>query len=114
MYTGAWVPNWPGETKEEFHVGPHIMIVTPHPEELQGVSRDGQNRTYVTHLPGDIPIYCSWSYRFKLIPGERMMPADLAKAATPSRKSISRRRGGLAETLGRKDRRMEDARNCSP
>ncbi len=20
MYTGAWVPNWPGETKKEFHV----------------------------------------------------------------------------------------------
>jgi hypothetical protein len=53
MYTGAWVPNWPGETKTEFHVGPHIMVVTPHPEELQGFSRDGQNGTYVTHLPGD-------------------------------------------------------------
>ena len=53
MYTGAWVPNWPGETKEQFHVGPHIMVVTPHSEELQGFSRDGQNGTYVTHLPGD-------------------------------------------------------------
>jgi hypothetical protein len=32
MYTGAWVPNWPGETaKKEFHVGLHIMVVTPHP-----------------------------------------------------------------------------------
>jgi hypothetical protein len=27
------------------------------------------------------------------------MPPDVAKAATPWRKSISRRRGGLAETL---------------
>ena len=53
MHTGAWVPNWPGETKKEFHVGPHITVVTPHPEELQGFSRDGQNGTYVTHLPGD-------------------------------------------------------------
>jgi hypothetical protein len=53
MYTGAWVPNWPGETKKEFHVGPRIMVVTPHPEELQGFTRDGQNGTYVTHLPGD-------------------------------------------------------------
>jgi hypothetical protein len=34
-------------------VGPHIMVVTPHPEELQGFSHDGQNGTYVTHLPGD-------------------------------------------------------------
>ena len=54
MYTGAWVPNWPGETvKKQFHVGPHIMIVTPHSADLQGFSRDGQNGTYVTHLPGD-------------------------------------------------------------
>jgi hypothetical protein len=34
-------------------VGPHSMVVTPHPEELQGFSREGQNGTYVTHLPGD-------------------------------------------------------------
>jgi hypothetical protein len=54
MYTGAWVPNWPGETaKKQFHVGPHIMLVTPHPDDLRGFSRDGQNGTYVTHLPGD-------------------------------------------------------------
>ena len=53
MYTGAFVPNWPGEMKPEFHVGPHIMIVTPHPDDLQGFSREGWNGTYVTHLPGD-------------------------------------------------------------
>jgi len=53
MYTGAWVPNMPGATvKEEFHVGPHIMVVTPHPDDLQGFSREGRNGTYVTHLPG--------------------------------------------------------------
>jgi hypothetical protein len=52
MYTGAWVPNMPGETaKKEFHVGPHIMVVTPYPDDLQGLSRDGRNGTYVTHLP---------------------------------------------------------------
>ena len=52
-YTGAWVPNWPGETaKNEFHVGPHIMVVTPHPDDLQGFSHGGWNGTYVTHLPG--------------------------------------------------------------
>jgi hypothetical protein len=75
MYTGAWVPNWPGETaKKEFRVGPHIMVVTPHPDELQGFSRDGWNGTYVTHLPGTIMrIYCSWLYRLKRITGERVM-----------------------------------------
>ena len=53
MYTGAWVPNMPGEMKKEFHVGPHIMVVTPRRDKLQGFSRDGWNGTYVTHLPGD-------------------------------------------------------------
>ena len=43
----------PGEEKKEFHVGPHIMVVTPHADELQGFSRDGQNSTHVTDLPGD-------------------------------------------------------------
>jgi hypothetical protein len=53
MFTGAWVPKMPGETaKKEFHVGPHNMVVTPHPDDLQGFSRDGWNGTYVTHLPG--------------------------------------------------------------
>jgi len=53
MYTGAWVPNMPGQTaKEEFHVGPHIMVVTPHLDDLQGFRREGRNGTYVTPLPG--------------------------------------------------------------
>lgn len=44
MYIGAWVPNTSGKTAEkEFHVGPHIMVVSPHPDELQGVNRDGSN-----------------------------------------------------------------------
>jgi hypothetical protein len=34
MYVGAWVPNKSGSSdaakKEEFHVGPHLMIVSPH------------------------------------------------------------------------------------
>jgi hypothetical protein len=50
---GAWVPNTSGKTAEkEFHVGPHIMVVSPHPDELQGFNRDGWNGTYVTHVPG--------------------------------------------------------------
>jgi hypothetical protein len=54
MYMGAWVPNLSGKTAgKEFHVGSHIMVVSPHPDELQGFNRDGSNgMSYVTHLPG--------------------------------------------------------------
>jgi hypothetical protein len=54
MYMGAWVPNLSGKTAEkEFHVGPHIMVVSPHPEDLLGFNRDGSNgMAYVTHLKG--------------------------------------------------------------
>jgi len=54
MYMGAWVPNRSGKTAErEFHAGPLIMVVSPHPDELQGFNRDGSNgMSYVTHLPG--------------------------------------------------------------
>jgi hypothetical protein len=38
MYMGQWVPDASGG---EFHVGPHIMVVTPHPEDLQGFTRGG-------------------------------------------------------------------------
>jgi hypothetical protein len=49
MYMGQWVP---GASGGEFHVGPHIMVVTPHPEDLQGFTRGGRNGTYIIHLPG--------------------------------------------------------------
>jgi hypothetical protein len=49
MYTGHTVP---GASGEQFRVGPHIMIVSPHPDELQGFTRGGWNGTYVIHLPG--------------------------------------------------------------
>jgi hypothetical protein len=48
MYMGQWVP---GASGGEFHVGPHVMLVTPHPEDLQGFTRGGQNGTYIIHLP---------------------------------------------------------------
>jgi hypothetical protein len=58
MYTGAWVPNKStenhGPTTSELHVGPHIMIVSPHQnqQELRALSQDGSNgMPYVTHLP---------------------------------------------------------------
>jgi hypothetical protein len=49
MYTGHTVP---GASGKEFRVGPHIMLVTPHPEDLQGFTRGGLNGTYIIHLPG--------------------------------------------------------------
>jgi hypothetical protein len=54
MYVGAWVPNRSGKTSEkEFHVGPHIMVVSPHPDELQGFNRDGSNgMSYAAPLKG--------------------------------------------------------------
>jgi hypothetical protein len=54
MYVGAWVPNKSGKTAEkEFHVGPHIMVVSPHPADLQNFNRDGSNgMSYATHLKG--------------------------------------------------------------
>jgi hypothetical protein len=49
MYTGHTVP---GASGEQFRVGPHIMVVTPHADELQGFTRGGWNGTYIIHLPG--------------------------------------------------------------
>ena len=54
MYKGAWVhkPGEPEATSKEFHVGPHIMIVSPHQDELQAYNKDGTlGMPYVTHLP---------------------------------------------------------------
>jgi hypothetical protein len=49
MFMGQWVPGASGGL---FHVGPHIMVLTPHPEDLQGFTRGGRNGTYIIHLPG--------------------------------------------------------------
>jgi hypothetical protein len=48
MFMGQWVPGASGGV---FHVGPHIMVVSPHPEDLQGFTRGGQNAPYIIHLP---------------------------------------------------------------
>jgi len=52
MYVGAWVKAASSPSRDhEFHVGPHLMIVGPHQDELQGLNRDGSNgMPYVTHL----------------------------------------------------------------
>jgi hypothetical protein len=63
MYVGAWVPNVAGKTNSpdsEFHVGPHIMIVSPHEnqKELEPVSHDGSDgMPYVAHLPHGKDLY---------------------------------------------------------
>jgi hypothetical protein len=64
MYVGAWVPNKSGDPHtpkgDDFHVGPHIMIVSPHEnqKELQSFSHDGSNgMPYVAHLPGGTDLY---------------------------------------------------------
>jgi hypothetical protein len=49
MYTGHTVP---GASGGQFRVGAHIMLVSPHPEDLQGFTRYGRYGTYIIHLPG--------------------------------------------------------------
>jgi hypothetical protein len=63
MYVGAWVPDKSERAHtaaHDFHVGPHIMIVSPHKnqDELQQLSHDGSNgMPYVAHLPGRTDLY---------------------------------------------------------
>jgi hypothetical protein len=62
MYVGAWVPDLSGRAQkgQDFHVGPHIMIVSPHfnQKELQAFSHDGSNgMPYVAHLPNGTDLY---------------------------------------------------------
>ena len=50
MYMGAVRRFHPGG--QDFHVGPHLMIVSPHQEEFEHLNRDGSNgMAYVAHLP---------------------------------------------------------------
>jgi hypothetical protein len=68
MYIGAWVPDKSrnGSTGDEFHVGPHIMIVSPHEnqKELQSVSHDGSTgMPYVAHLPHGEDLYLVLPFR---------------------------------------------------
>jgi len=68
MYIGAWVPNKTrsGSGGDEFHVGPHIMIVSPHEnqKELQSISHDGSTgMPYVAHLPHGEDLYLVLPFR---------------------------------------------------
>ena len=52
MYVGAWVKAASSaSTDHEFHVGPHLMIVSPHQDELQGVQSRRLERDAVRHAP---------------------------------------------------------------
>ena len=56
MYMGAVRRFHPGD--QEYHVGPHLMIVSPQQEEFQHFSRDGSNgMPYVTHLPNRTELF---------------------------------------------------------
>jgi hypothetical protein len=59
MYVGAWVKAANGASADhEFHVGPHLMVVGTHPDELQGFNRDASNgMPYVTHLPNRTELF---------------------------------------------------------
>jgi len=67
MYVGAWVPNKSGKSSgDDFHVGPHIMIVSPHENqnELQAISHDGSTgMPYVAHLPHGEDLYLVLPFR---------------------------------------------------
>ena len=67
MYEGAWVPNNSGNgSGKDFHVGPHIMIVSPHEyqKELEQMSHDGSNGLpYVAHLPQGKDLYLVLPFR---------------------------------------------------
>jgi len=58
MYVGAWVKSAKDSSGQEFHVGPHLMVVSPHQDDFQGLNRDGSNgMPYVAHLPGRTELY---------------------------------------------------------
>jgi hypothetical protein len=60
MYGGFWVPNKSHAmgSGNEFHVGPHIMIIGLDQKVLQTLNHDGSNgEQYVNHLPGRSELY---------------------------------------------------------
>lgn len=60
MYGGFWVPNKSHamESDNEFHVGPHIMIIGLDQKMMQTMNHDGSNgEPYVNHLPGRSELY---------------------------------------------------------
>jgi hypothetical protein len=60
MYGGKWVPNTSHAMGRgnEFHVGPHIMIIGLDQQMMRALNQDGSNgEPYVNHLPGHAELY---------------------------------------------------------
>jgi hypothetical protein len=60
MYGGKWVPNKSHVmgSGNEFHVGPHIMIIGLDQKMMQALNQDGSNgQPYVNSLPGHSELY---------------------------------------------------------
>jgi hypothetical protein len=60
MYGGFWVPNKSHAMQggDEFHVGPHIMIIGLDQQVMKTMNHDGSNgQAYVNHLPGRSELY---------------------------------------------------------
>jgi hypothetical protein len=60
MYGGFWVPNKSHAmgSGDEFHVGPHIMIIGLDQKIMQTLNHDGSNgQPYVNHLQGHAELY---------------------------------------------------------
>jgi hypothetical protein len=60
MYGGKWVPNvsHPTGPRNEFHVGPHIMIIGLDQKMLRTFNQDGSNgQPYANHIPGHTELY---------------------------------------------------------
>jgi hypothetical protein len=60
MYGGFWVPNKSHAmgSGDEFHVGPHVMIVGLDQKIMQTLNHDGSNgEAYVNHLPSRSELY---------------------------------------------------------
>lgn len=62
MYNGAWVPdlkgNAPASKDHTFHVGPHVMVITPNETGFGEFNRDGSGgQPYVAHLPEHTGLY---------------------------------------------------------
>ena len=60
MYGGKWVPNTSHAMGHgnEFHVGPHIMIIGLDQQMMRTLNQDGSNgEPYVNHLPGHTELF---------------------------------------------------------
>lgn len=60
MYMGKWLPNMSRAMGKgnEFHVGPHIMVLGLDQKKMQTLNQDGSNgEPYANHLPGRTELY---------------------------------------------------------